>query len=228
MGQIRHGVAVCTAVCVEEHAGRELSHYQSKQLIKSMVRILSQRVLAVVSSKQKAMSSASPVASALTGSGAATQTELPRKHSHPGLKLQCVCPSFLSVSEGSREYNCWRCGQAEKQLSLMAELSEEVGRLRSIRQSEKEIGGIILHHPGIDASASHNIRYKGSTTFSPPGNDEAAVRSKETARAIKRDCRSLRQLVKSSGAQVVFSSILPVAGNGIGRNRPTQLINTWL
>lgn len=57
------------------------------------------------------------------------------------------------------------------------------------------------------------------------GNDEAAVRSKETARTIKRDCRSLRQLVKSSGAQVVFSSILLVAGNGIGRNRQTQLIN---
>lgn len=40
----------------------------------------------------------------------------------------------------------------------MAELSEEVGRLRSTRESEKEIGGSVLYHPGIDASASHNIR----------------------------------------------------------------------
>lgn len=57
------------------------------------------------------------------------------------------------------------------------------------------------------------------------GSDEAAVRSKETARMIKRGCRSLSQLVKSSEAQVVFSSVLLVAGNGIGRNRQTQLIN---
>lgn len=55
-----------------------------------------------------------------------------------------MCPSFLSVFEGSSEHNCWRCDQAEKLLSLMAELSEEVGRLRSIRKSEKEIGEIVL------------------------------------------------------------------------------------
>jgi len=35
-------------------------------------------------------------------------------------------------------------------------------------------------------------------------------------------------LVKGSGAQVVFSSILPVAGNDEGRNRKSQQINTWL
>jgi len=47
-------------------------------------------------------------------------------------------------------------------------------------------------------------------------------------RAIKRGFRALGQLVSGSGAQVVFSSILPVAGNNEGRNRKSQQINTWL
>lgn len=37
--------------------------------------------------------------------------------------------------------------------------------------------------------------------------------------------QGLGQLVKASGAQVVFS-ILPVAGNVEGRNKKTQQINT--
>ena len=47
-------------------------------------------------------------------------------------------------------------------------------------------------------------------------------------KAIKRDFRALGQLVKGSGAQVVFSSILPVAENDEGRNRKSQQSNTWL
>jgi len=39
---------------------------------------------------------------------------------------------------------------------------------------------------------------------------------------IKRDFRALGQLVKRSGAQVVFSSILPVAGNNEERNKKSQ------
>ena len=57
------------------------------------------------------------------------------------------------------------------------------------------------------------------------GGDEVAMRS---PRAIKRDFRALGRLVRESGAQVIFSSILPVAGSDIGRNRQTQSINTWL
>jgi len=44
--------------------------------------------------------------------------------------------------------------------------------------------------------------------------------------AIKKDFRALVQLVQGSRAQVVFSSILPVAGNDEGRNRKSQQINT--
>ena len=46
--------------------------------------------------------------------------------------------------------------------------------------------------------------------------------------ATKRDFRALGQLVRESRAQVIFSSLLPVAGSNIGRNRWAQSINTRL
>lgn len=46
--------------------------------------------------------------------------------------------------------------------------------------------------------------------------------------AIKRGFRGLGQQVKGSGAQAVFSSIFPAAGNDEGRNRKSQEINSWL
>ena len=61
--------------------------------------------------------------------------------------------------------------------------------------------------------------------ISQVGSNEVATGS---PRAIKRDFRALEQLVKGSGTQVVFSSILPAAGVDEGRNRKSQQINTWL
>jgi len=55
--------------------------------------------------------------------------------------------------------------------------------------------------------------------------DEVAIRSPGV---MERDFRTLGRLVEGGGAQVVFSSFLPVAGNDEGRNRKTQQINTWL
>jgi len=57
------------------------------------------------------------------------------------------------------------------------------------------------------------------------GGDEVAVRSPGV---IKRDFRALGQLVRESGAPVIFSSLLPVVDSDNGRNRQTQFINTWL
>jgi len=57
------------------------------------------------------------------------------------------------------------------------------------------------------------------------GGDKVAVHS---PRVIKRDFRVLGRLVRESGAQVIFSSLLPVAGGDVARNRWTQSINTWL
>jgi len=53
--------------------------------------------------------------------------------------------------------------------------------------------------------------------------DEVAVRS---PRVIKRDFRALGWLVRESGAQVIFSSLLPFVGSDVARNRQTQSINT--
>lgn len=50
-----------------------------------------------------------------------------------------MCPRFLSVSDGSGEYTCGRCTQVEELLSLVTELQEEVGGLRTVRELEKEM-----------------------------------------------------------------------------------------
>jgi len=57
------------------------------------------------------------------------------------------------------------------------------------------------------------------------GGDEITER---IPKAIKRNFRALGQLVKGSGAQVVFSSIPSVAEKIIERDRRTHLINRWL
>ena len=45
---------------------------------------------------------------------------------------------------------------------------------------------------------------------------------------IKEDYKALGVQVKSIGAQVIFSSILPVRGKGAARNRCRMQINFWL
>ncbi|KAJ7423699.1 death-associated protein 1 [Pitangus sulphuratus] len=68
-----------------------------------------------------------------------TKTELPQ--SHTSLHVS-GCKEFLSlelVSEGSRDKSCMWCDQVYDLLSLVAEFYEEVERLRSIRDYEREI-----------------------------------------------------------------------------------------
>jgi len=47
-------------------------------------------------------------------------------------------------------------------------------------------------------------------------SDEAATHS---PKAVKRHFRALGRLVRGSGVHVIFSSLLPVAGSKVGRNR---------
>ena len=47
-------------------------------------------------------------------------------------------------------------------------------------------------------------------------------------RTLKKDFRALGRQVKGSGAQVVFSSILPAIGNNEGLDIMGQWINSWL
>jgi len=55
------------------------------------------------------------------------------------------------------------------------------------------------------------------------GGDEASTHS---PRAIKRDFRALGWFIRESGVQVIFSSLPPVTGSDMGRDRWAQSINT--
>ncbi|KAK4831918.1 hypothetical protein QYF61_020295 [Mycteria americana] len=87
----------------------------------------------MVFTRQKAMPSV------LTRVDAATQTELPGKHAATQV---LGCREWLGLSlftHGSRADSCVRCDQVDDLLCMVAELREEVERLRSIREAEKEI-----------------------------------------------------------------------------------------
>ena len=87
----------------------------------------------MVSTQQKAMSSV------LTRMDVSTQTELPRKHAAIQVSGCRACQSLSLVMDSSSKNSCVRCDQVDDLLSLVAELREEVERLRLIRESEKEI-----------------------------------------------------------------------------------------
>ncbi|PKU38376.1 hypothetical protein llap_11321 [Limosa lapponica baueri] len=52
--------------------------------------------------------------------------------------------------------------------------------------------------------------------------------AKSSLRIIKKDYRALEVAVKDSGAQIVFSSILPVKGKGFDRASQIWGVNKWL
>lgn len=80
------------------------------------------------------------VSSTVTGKDAVMQTELPQKHTAlqvPGCR---ECQSLALELDDSRDNSCVKCNQADDLLIMVAELREEVERLRSIRDPEEEIG----------------------------------------------------------------------------------------
>jgi len=68
-----------------------------------------------------------------------TQTEAPCKNAGVQVSGCRECLSLALVPEDSRDNGCVRCEQVNDLLSLVAELKEEVERLRSIRECEREI-----------------------------------------------------------------------------------------
>jgi len=70
---------------------------------------------------------------------AATQTEVPRKHAALQISGCSVCHQLALETDNSKGNICIRCNQADYLLCLVAELREEVDRLRSIREAEQEI-----------------------------------------------------------------------------------------
>jgi len=70
---------------------------------------------------------------------AATQTEVPGKHAAVQVSGCSECHQLALETDNSKGNNCIRCDQMHYLLCLVAELREEVDRLRSIREAEQEI-----------------------------------------------------------------------------------------
>jgi len=68
-----------------------------------------------------------------------TQTEVPHKHTAVQVSGCRECLSLALVPEDSRDNGCVQCDQVNDLLSLVAELKDEVERLRSIWECEREI-----------------------------------------------------------------------------------------
>ena len=77
---------------------------------------------------------------AIARKNVATRTELPRKRAAVQVSGRRECLSLSLMPEGSGDTSCARCDQVDDLLSLVAELKEEVERLRSIKECEREIG----------------------------------------------------------------------------------------
>ena len=80
----------------------------------------------------------------------ATQTEIPKQDA--GVQFsgcrECqslALPAFSALGEGGS--NCVRCDQVNYLLSLMVDLKDEVERLRSIKECEREIAGTKPYQP---------------------------------------------------------------------------------
>ncbi|PKU29277.1 death-associated protein 1 [Limosa lapponica baueri] len=93
----------------------------------------------MVTTQQKAVSSASTELQAPGRTNAATQTELLSEHvTTQALDCGVCARTYLEIDDDGK-HACGRCVQVDELLCLVTELQEEVGKLRSIRQSEKEI-----------------------------------------------------------------------------------------
>ena len=84
---------------------------------------------------QKTMASLS---SSPTMSDAASQTELQWEHAATHVPGCRVGPALMPVPDGSIEHTCGMRDHGEEFLHLMTEIQEEVTRLRSIRECERE------------------------------------------------------------------------------------------
>jgi len=81
----------------------------------------------------------STCAKAVARRSVGTQTEAPRKNTGVQVSGCRECLSLAIVPEDSRDSGCVQCERVNDLLSLVAELKEEVERLRSIRECESEI-----------------------------------------------------------------------------------------
>ena len=109
------------------------------------------------------------------------QTEFPLKHAATQVSGCRECQSLAAVVEGSRDRTCMRCEQVEDLLSMVAELKEEVARLRSIRECKREIDRLVELLPTIPERSAPDRSIKrrsGSPALVPPGRGRGPKRRK--------------------------------------------------
>ena len=68
-----------------------------------------------------------------------TQTEVPKQHPSVQISGCSECQSLAFAVLGEGDSTCVRCDQLNDLLSLVVDLKEEVERLRSIKECEREI-----------------------------------------------------------------------------------------
>lgn len=99
----------------------------------------------------------SPAASELLAPGrtnAVTQTELLLKHAATQVSSCGMCEELLLEMESDYKQGCRRGDQIDELLCFVAELQEEVSRLRIIWKSEREIDQWSCTLPSIEAKSA--------------------------------------------------------------------------
>jgi len=117
-----HGMAVCMVVCQEGRTGRALKLCQLHQGL-------------MVPTQQTAKAAPS---SAHSLANAGSQAQLRREPTAAQVPGCTVCPALTPGWDGSSERTGGRCTRVKQLLHLVTEFQEEVSRLRSIRECERE------------------------------------------------------------------------------------------
>lgn len=94
---------------------------------------------------------------AIAGRSTVTQTELPQKHAPVQV---CSCRQGLSLAlapESRRDYTCVQWYRVDDLLSLMAELREEVERLKNIRESDRKTDWWKILRKMQEVQAQHKL-----------------------------------------------------------------------
>jgi len=120
----------------------------------------------MVSIQQKATSSASPELLAPGRTNAATQRELPFKHATTQASSCGVYEGIFLEEKSDCNQTCEKCDQTDELLCLVAELQDEVSRLKSIQEPEREIDQ--WSHTLL--SMMHRSQLSMTTTEAGPGS----------------------------------------------------------
>jgi len=148
--------------------------------------------------------------------------------------------------EGDSKQACGRCDQVDELLCIVAELQEEVSRLRSIQESKKHIDQSCAQPPLMHAN-----QLRVATMEAGPGSilyqERGSIRrdrqgwKKVTAQSCKRNSslssqskadqkrvQGPRKNAKNLRSTSSDFLILPVMGRDFGRNRRAENTNSWL